>query len=228
MALSHPTILLWDIDGTLISGGGAGERALERTAREELGIEVSLADLDYHGRTDLRIGRMIFAYGKKDPSPEAITTFGQNYLQRLAEEMPRSSAARILPGIERILEHTRERAVNALLTGNLPEGRIIKLGHFNLNHHFVFGAFADHSEERDDLAWHALDLARQHVGGEIDLSRLVVIGDTPHDIRCGKLIGARTVAVATGSYSIAALAPHQPDLLLTDFSDPTSLDRFIS
>lgn len=228
MAFSHPTILFWDIDGTLICGGGAGERALERTAREHLGLTVRLADLDYHGRTDLRIARMIFNVADRNPSAGELHEFGLRYLDFLAEEMPRSTQARIHSGIPEILDHTRPRAVHALLTGNLPGGMRIKLGRFGLDSSFAFGSFADHSEERDDLAPHALNVARQHLQTPIDPARVVVIGDTPHDIRCGKIIGARTVGVATGSYSATALAEHAPDLVLENFADPTSLDSFLS
>jgi phosphoglycolate phosphatase-like HAD superfamily hydrolase len=93
------------------------------------------------------------------------------------------------------------------------------LRHHGLWHHFPFGAFADDSERRNDLGPHALRRAREHHGVEFAPKNVWIIGDTPHDIACGKVIGARTLAVATGDYGADELAAHAPCALLTDLTD---------
>ena len=227
---SPETILLWDIDGTLISGGGAGERALERTAQALLGQTIDLSTVDYHGRTDLRISRMLFEITGQNPSHEEIHHFGQHYLTLLEEEMGRSSKAHVKPGIERILAFYDEhpRAVQGLLTGNLVAGARIKLAPFSLFPFFSLGAFADHSEDRNELSLHALQLIRQNINPDFPPSSVVVIGDTPHDITCGQKIGARTVGVATGNYSASDLLQASPDAVFEDFSEPRVFENWVA
>ena len=206
-------ILLWDIDGTLISGGGAGERALEKTAREFLGKDIPIHSIDYHGRTDRRISRMFYEFKGHRPSDEEVMTFAARYLEILREEITVSPEAHIKPGVGEILPAVQDHPLFAqgLLTGNLPEGARIKLDHFKLWPFFPFGAFADHAEERNELAPHALRLVRERTAPDFPPERLIVIGDTPHDVTCGKHIGALTIAVATGHYTLRQLQEADPD-----------------
>ncbi|MCH8473783.1 MAG: HAD hydrolase-like protein [Opitutales bacterium] len=206
-------ILLWDIDGTLISGGGAGERALEKTGQEWLNQHIPLHTIDYHGRTDRRISRMLFEHTGHQPAENEVAAFTKRYLEILRREITNSPEAHVKPGILEILPliDQHPKLAQGLLTGNLPEGARIKLGHFDLWSFFPFGAFADHAEERNELAPHALRLVRQHFSSNFSPDHLIVIGDTPHDITCGKHIGALTVAVATGHYSLRQLQEASPD-----------------
>ena len=214
------TLLLWDIDGTLIDSGGAGERALKVALRNEFGLVDDLRWLDYFGRTDLWIARTILAHHGLETSPPFTQRFLEGYLKAVADEL-KNPRARTLPGIERILKivATHETCVQGLLTGNLERGARIKLGHFNLWDYFPFGAFADDSELRNDLGPHAVRRAAAHHAIEFAERNVWVIGDTPHDIECGKAIGARTLAVATGRHSAAQLAEHRPCAVLDDLSD---------
>jgi phosphoglycolate phosphatase-like HAD superfamily hydrolase len=117
----------------------------------------------------------------------------------------------------------KKDALVGLLTGNIRAGARIKLGHFGLFHHFVVGGYGDKHLCRDDVAREALAEVHNHLNGSFQLDRVWVIGDTPLDIRCARAIGARVAAVCTGWHRREELAAAQPDLLLTDLSDPKPL-----
>ena len=214
------TLLLWDIDGTLIDSGGAGERGLILSLRREFGLNDDLGWLEYFGRTDVWIARNILEHHFGRASSADIRRFLDGYLRGLSEEM-QNPRARVLPGVAEIIGHVGSRAdlAQGLLTGNLQRGAQIKLSHLDLWAPFPFGAFADDAEDRNELGPHALRRAHSHHGREFTPANVFVIGDTPHDIACGKAIGARTIAVATGRYSLEQLLAHGPTAALQDFSD---------
>ncbi|PTY03160.1 hydrolase [Opitutaceae bacterium EW11] len=214
------TLLLWDIDGTLIDSGGAGERALRVALEREFGIVDTLAWLDWAGRTDLWIARAILRHHGLSEDDTTATRYLDGYVAAVSEEMA-NPRARILPGVERILAHvaTHPGMAQGLLTGNLERGAKIKLGHFDLWRYFAFGAFADDHESRNELGPHALRRAAAHHRIPFAPDRTFVIGDTPHDIACGRAIGARTLAVATGKYSVDALKPFHATFVLPDLQD---------
>lgn len=214
-------LLLWDIDGTILASGGAGMRSLENSLSNILEFDVDLSDIDWAGRTDQWITQAIFAKYDVEPSPSLANRLIDAYLAELPNHLAQS--AQVLPGVrDRLAEAAaRPDVVQGLLTGNLERGAKIKLGHFDLWHHFPFGAFADDSAVRNDLGPHALRRAAAHADHQFNPSNVWIIGDTPHDIECGKVIGVRTLAVTTGHHTAAQLTPHQPDALLDDLSDET-------
>lgn len=217
-------ICLFDIDGTLLSSGGAGKAAMEEALPSAFGVNVMRHQVPFSGRTDRAIARDLFrAHGVED-SQENWQQFLGAYLQLLPDCLSRHNG-RVLPGIAALLEHLAGRtgAVVGLLTGNVRDGARLKLAHYGLYEHFAFGGFGDHHLERNDVAREALAAARNHVTGTIDLDRFWIIGDTPLDVRCARAIGARVAAVATGWHSTAELALEQPDLVLADLSDPAPL-----
>jgi phosphoglycolate phosphatase-like HAD superfamily hydrolase len=213
-------VLLFDIDGTLIYTGGAGKRAFVETLREAFGIEDTLEDIPFSGKTDPLIIREIFAKHEIEPSAGHFDLFLSRYvgcLQRLIAD-PRGI---VMPGIREILETCFEspRFLLGLLTGNIRRGAEIKLHHYRLYHYFSFGAFGDDHEDRTELARIAHERSRRQSSRDFRPEDLYVIGDTPRDIECGRAIGARTVAVATGKYSREELAQHQPDFGFADLAD---------
>ena len=214
------TLLLWDIDGTLIDSGGAGERGLQLALKREFGIEDKLGWLEYFGRTDVWIARTILVHHLGTATPENVKRFLDAYLQALAEEMS-NPHAHVLPGIAKIVGDIARRSdiAQGLLTGNLRRGAEIKLGHFGLWAPFPFGAFANDAEDRDELGPYALRRASAHHGVNFVPERVFVIGDTPHDIACGKAIGACTLAVATGRYTSERLRAHTPTAVFENFAD---------
>lgn len=213
-------LLLFDIDGTLLTSGGAGERALRLAFRDRFGIDDDLSSIEIAGRTDSGIVRQMLTAHRLPTTPENIAAFLDGYLHHLAQEIPRTPG-RLLPGILPLLDALQPRAdiVLALLTGNLARGAEIKLRHYGVWHYFEFGAFADDHHDRNQLGPFAQARAREQRGLEFPPERIFVLGDTPHDIACARAIGAKTIAIATGKFSRPELAEHAPDFLFDDLAD---------
>lgn len=218
------TLLLWDIDGTLILSGGAGERALVAALHHEFGVLGTLEDIEVAGRTDPWIARRVLAKFSVPDTPANIAKYLDGYLRALPGELA-NPHARVLPGVRNLLSAIARRPdfAQGLLTGNLRRGAEIKLRHHELWTHFDVGAFADDSEQRNELGPHAIRRAVKRHAMEFPADRVVVIGDTPHDIACGKIIGARTVGVATGRYSVEELRAHHPTAVFADLSDTAAV-----
>jgi phosphoglycolate phosphatase-like HAD superfamily hydrolase len=219
-------LLLFDIDGTLITSGGAGEAALKDAMRSRFGVEEDLAGIILAGATDARIARELLEKHGIAVSPENVAALLDAYLGHLSDRIGRHDG-KLLPGIVPLLNvlSQREDAVLALLTGNVSRGAEIKLTHYGVWDFFEFGAFADDHHDRNELGKFARARALERHGEEFPPARIYVIGDTPKDIECGRAIGACTVAIATGHYSAAELKDHSPDFLFEDLSDT---DRVVS
>jgi len=217
---SSRRLFLFDIDGTLITSGGAGESALIQAMASRFGVAEDLTGIALAGATDARIAVALLEKHGLPASPENTTALLDSYLHHLARSMPRHPG-RVLPGILPLLDALKQHpdAVLALLTGNMVRGAEIKLGHYGVWDYFEFGAFADDHHDRNELGKFARARATEKHGVHFDPSRIFVIGDTPRDIECGRAIGAKTVAIATGNYGKGSLAEHAPDFLFEDFRD---------
>lgn len=217
---SERKLLLFDIDGTLITSGGAGEAALKKAMRERFGVTEDLAGITLAGATDSLIARALLGKHDLPISPENMAALLESYLSHLPDMMPQHRG-RLLPGIVDLLDRLKscETFTLALLTGNLRRGAEIKLTHYGVWSYFEFGAFADDHHDRNELGHFARSRALDHHGIEFPADRIYVIGDTPRDIECGRAIGAKTVAIATGNYPVDALAEHTPDFLFADLGD---------
>ena len=226
--IAMKTLVLWDIDGTLTLSGGAGMQALDAALQREfrVGAPSPTQGIDVAGRTDTWIMRQIFSRIGLPDSADNLARLLQSYLVELPGAL-KNPDTRILPGVSAALGALAARGdcAQALLTGNVERGARIKLTHHGLSHFFPFGAFADDSERRNDLGPVALRRAREHHGVEFAPERVFVIGDTPHDIACGKVIGAQTIAVATGRYSAEELRAETPTVVFEDLSDTPALLR---
>jgi phosphoglycolate phosphatase len=214
------TLVLFDIDGTLLTSGGAGEKALRLALKDRFGCDDDLSQIEIAGRTDSGIARQIFARHGLEKSVENLARFYDGYLHYLEQELGRTRGY-LLPGILELLEALRRRAdvALALLTGNLSRGAQLKLTHYGVWEFFEFGAFADDHHDRNQLGRYALKRGLEKYGVEFAPERTFVLGDTPHDIDCGRAFGAKTIAIATGSYPREALERHRPDFLFDDLSD---------
>jgi phosphoglycolate phosphatase-like HAD superfamily hydrolase len=217
-------LYLFDIDGTLITSGGAGETSFREAVEEICGGLAPLEGVNFAGNTDTGIAREVLVAAGMEPSEKNVMSMLDAYLSRLADRMHRHQG-RLLPGITPLLERMRERpdCVLALLTGNLAAGAEVKLTHYGVWHYFDFGAYADDHHVRNELGPVAQARALELHGESFTPDRIYVIGDTPRDIECGKAFGAVTVAVATGHYSPEELASHHPNFLFDDFSDPDAV-----
>ena len=213
-------LLLFDIDGTLVNTGGAGVESLKRTVHNRFGTRDDLHDIEIAGKTDRAIIRDILCKYQIEPREENIASFAEDYIDGLPLSLSRSRG-RVLPGIEHLLERLKphRHIVLALLTGNLQQGARLKLQHYGLWDFFEFGAFADDHHDRNQLGAFAKERAQRRHGHDFDAADIDVIGDTNHDIACGKAFGARTVAVATGSWPRERLQACAPDFLFDDLAD---------
>ena len=217
-------LYLFDIDGTLITSGGAGETSYREAVTEFCGSLTPLEGLNFAGNTDTGLARTILSVAGMEPSQENVMALLDSYLGKLGERIHRHEG-RLLPGIIALLDRMKERpdCVLALLTGNLAAGAEVKLTHYGVWHYFGFGAYADDHHLRNELGPVAQARAFEEHGEDFPPERIYVIGDTPRDIECGKAFGAVTVGVATGKYSREELASHDPDFLFDDFSDPDAV-----
>lgn len=205
-------ILFWDIDGTLVDTDRAGMYAWLQALEEEYGDPIDLEGLDTAGLTDVRIAEVVIQqlWGEGDDDLERAGRLLSRYEQLLPEWLVKRVEGSVLPGVRAILDASMERddVDLALLTGNIAGGAEAKLRHYDLWGYFSFGAFADGITDRRRVARGALAEARRRHRDAID--GVYVIGDTDHDIDCGKAIGARTIAVGTGPFSAAELEAHDP------------------
>jgi phosphoglycolate phosphatase len=213
-------LLLFDIDGTLIHSGGAGVHALKSAFKERFGVDDDLHDIEIGGMTDSGIVVSILTKHKIPATNENVSAFLDSYVHFLSQELPRRKG-KLLPGVLELLQRLKSRPhlVLALLTGNVSRGAQLKLEHYGVWHFFEFGAFADDHRDRNRLGPFARARAKERHGREFSASEIDVIGDTPRDIACGKALGARTIAVATGTWSRDNLANYEPDFLIDDLSD---------
>lgn len=212
-------LLLFDIDSTLVATLGAGVQALQQIIERRYGVRDDLSDIEIAGRTDTTIARSILLKYNVEPTPENLQALLDEYLIGLEQLLPKLEG-RVLPGIREILERMKPRPdrVLGLLTGNLRRGAELKLTRYGLWTFFEFGAFADDHYDRNRLGAFARQRAQEKHGHDFDAAQIDVIGDTGHDVACGKAFGARTIAVATGSWSRERLNSCGPDFLFDDFS----------
>ena len=228
MIMKEPDkLLLWDIDGTIIATQGAGEAAMDLAMLEVFGINGRLNDIDYSGRTDPLLGRMVCEHYGVAKTPEKISAFVDSYVRNLASILEQKPAT-LLPGME-VLEilGNRQDCLQGLMTGNVRAGGKCKLRSVNAWQYFQFGSFADNCFDRNELGPKALKLASQQFGVVFAPDQVFVIGDTPRDIECGKVISAQTIGVATGKYSVEELDEAGADYVFEDLSDTVAfLDVF--
>jgi phosphoglycolate phosphatase-like HAD superfamily hydrolase len=212
-------LLLWDIDSTLVNTGAAGQHALVRATVERFG-DSDLSGVEIAGRTDRAIAHQILEKFGEPVTDQNVDAFLDRYVALLPEELPRRNG-RVLPGIRELLEDLARQSdkILGLLTGNLQRGARLKLEHYDLWQFFPFGAFADDHHDRNALGPCAVRRAVEHAACTFSPEQVDVIGDTGHDIACGKAFGARTIAVATGSWSRARLSEHAPDFLFDDLAN---------
>ncbi len=225
-AESH-RLVLFDIDGTLLSAGRVARdsilNALE-SAYEGWRISAEHRDrerFDFSGKTDPQIVRELVT---DQIGAQRCETDLSRALELYLAELERAMTPECVvpkPGVSALLEELARdpRVTLALLTGNLERGARLKLAPPDYNRYFPFGAFGSDSADRYELPRVAVARAREATGRLFERKSIVVVGDSVHDIGCGRLLGVRSVAVATGPTRPERLAAENPDALLADFSD---------
>ncbi len=221
-------LLLFDVDGTLVLTGGAGMRGMDRAFQEIYGIAGAFRGVHLAGRTDPGILADAMAQAGVSAGDGAEARFQDVYFRMLQDEVNRPAPEGsddptvwrrfkgVYPGVRETLDALADRddVVLALLTGNYTRAAEIKLGYFDLWRYFKFGAYGEDAVERWQLVHVALDRARAIGHAEVALSDVLVIGDTPLDVIAAQKAGVRSLAVATGGFSVEALEQAGADLVV--------------
>ena len=216
-------LILFDIDGTLVLTGRAGMRAMNRACEQIVGHANALNGVAVAGRTDWIILHDVMANHGLSLDDVRLEQLRSLYITHLAEEILRAGEGvkDIMPGVRELLDRLRGRSDIALglLTGNFEDGARIKLEHFDLWKYFAVGAFGGDSADRNALVPVAVRRARERGIADVPVSRVLVIGDTPHDVACAHAVGAVAVGVATGGYTVDQLRETRADYVFEDLRD---------
>ena len=216
-------LVLFDVDGTLITSRGAGRRAMRTALERVFGAAGGIDAYDLRGRTDTRIVHDVMGALGWEPArvKERLDDFFEAYLAGLAAEIGDGRHVVSLPGVGAVVERVAQApdAVPGLVTGNIEEGARIKLLPTGLWPHFRVGAYGSDHMDRRRLPGLAARRAHALVGHAFAPADVVVIGDTPHDIDCARAFGAVAVAVTTGQYTRDELLAERPDHLFDDLGD---------
>ena len=217
-------LVLFDIDGTLLRGDGSARRAFEGSLAQVFGSAPD-PSVHYDGKTDPQIARELMRLaGHDDAAIDArLEDAIAGYLERLRREVSNGTRHfEALPGVEALLDalEPRDDVVLGLLTGNVADGAAVKLACAGIEiDRFRVNAFGSDHESRPELPRVAQRRARDLLGHDFEGDAIVVVGDTPADIHCARSVGARTLAVATGRYSVDDLAAHAPTTVLPDLTE---------
>lgn len=214
-------LILFDVDGTLLSGGPAKE-AFHEALLETFGTAGPIEAWEFSGKTDPQIARELLLAAGIEPGEidRGFPRLWDRYLEKLESRLS-GDPTRILPGVAAVLEGLAPRAEVGLglVTGNLVRGAELKLGAAGIRTSFPVGAFGSDHEARNELPGIALRRARDHWGFRVRPEDAVVVGDTPRDVECGRHHGTRTVAVATGRFGVEELTGTGADRVLENLDD---------
>jgi phosphoglycolate phosphatase-like HAD superfamily hydrolase len=225
----NPTLVLFDIDQTLLHSGGAGFRALTRAFMDLTGISDGFRTISYDGKTDPQIVREALSHHSLSFDRSMVAALFERYLTYLPQEMA-ASPAQLKPGVPHILDlaKSKDALFLGVLTGNVESGARIKLARFDLNRYFEVGAFGSDHEDRNLLLPIAVERLRRIKGVSVRYEDCVIVGDTPLDVQCAHAYRARCIAVATGRYSFRELERAAADLVVADLSGAERIVEWIA
>jgi phosphoglycolate phosphatase-like HAD superfamily hydrolase len=213
--------VLFDIDGTLISTGGASDRAWKRAFKELQDVDVDVPAVTGKGVPDPQVGRVVFekAVGR-EPTQEEADALMRRRLDHLPEEVENSPGFKVQDCVVELLDKLIDDGLLlGLTTGNVEEAAHIKLQRANLNRYFSFGGYGSDSPDRTELTKKALERADLVSGDSLDLGRCFSCGDTPRDVEAGHGAGIRVVGVATGEFTVEELQEGGADAAITSFCE---------
>jgi phosphoglycolate phosphatase-like HAD superfamily hydrolase len=221
--MTDPQAVLFDIDGTLISTGGAGARSWRYAFDELYGIPADIGEFTDAGMTDPTVARLTFkAAVGHDPTPRELATVMAAYLDRIPYEVDNSEKYRVLDGAEELLKKLgREKGMLlGITTGAVEAAAHIKLSRAGFNRYFPFGGYGSDSGDRIELTKCALARGERLLGEALDPKQVLVVGDTPKDLDAAHGAGCVAVGVATGHYSREQLEEAGADVVLDSLRDP--------
>ena len=223
-------VAFFDIDGTLMTGGPA-KNAFCGAMIDTFGTVGNVEEVSFGGKTDPQIARelLVGIDYSVDLIEERFPSLWHSYTERLADELTQCPM-QVLPGVHELLNILKRMDVVGvgLLTGNIARGAQLKLDSAGLTEHFVLGSYGSDHEEREHLSRIALQRARDMWNPALCPEHTVVIGDTPRDVDCGLAIGARTLAVATGSFSSSQLAKAGANRVVIDLTDTDEIVSYLA
>lgn len=203
--MSDPAVkaVLFDVDGTLLTTGGAGAVAWSKAFVDVHGVPVDIEKVTESGMTDSDVAAAsLKSILNRDPTAEEIQAVTRPYLEYLPDAVKNSEKYRIEPGIVPLLERLQsEGYLLGVTTGNIEPAARIKLSRGDLNRFFDFGGFGSDSRIRSELTMKAVERGIEASGGKLALEDFIAIGDTPRDVEAGHTIGIRVVGVATGHFT---------------------------
>ena len=200
-------ILLFDIDGTLVSTGGAGAVAWKQAFQELHGIPADINQFTDAGMTDPDVGAQTFeAVLHRTPTAHELAQLIQRRLEHLPEAVAASEGYQVLPGVpQRLRQLSRDGHLLGIITGNGDGAAHIKLQRGDLNRWFTFGAYAAAGLDRAGIVREAVERGESILGQDVPNAEIYVVGDTPRDVDAAHAVGCTAIGVATGHYDVAAL-----------------------
>jgi phosphoglycolate phosphatase-like HAD superfamily hydrolase len=223
-------VLLFDIDGTLVTTGGVGRRAVERAFGRQHGRPEACSQIRFDGMTDRSITRLGLEAIGVHPSDEAIEALLATYVAELQAELRISTREqyRVHSGVHEAIAAAAERGMAlGLGTGNIEEGARLKLEHVDLYRHFSFGGFGSDHELRVELIRRGAERGAAQLGRPLVECRVLVIGDTPKDVDAARGIGAESLGVGTGSFTAQQLREHGATYAFDDLAAPGALNALL-
>ncbi len=229
MSGGRPTILLIDVDGTLVLTGGAGRRAMDRGFAQVVGRSDACDGFSLAGMTDRAIARAGLRACGADQTEAAIDQVLTAYLAALQDELVRATNYRVLDGVFDLLAAASQWPATAigLGTGNMQQGARLKLAHGNLWHWFAFGGFGCDAEDRATLVRKGAERGAAALGAPVDHCAVWVIGDTPLDVKAARDNGFYCLAVASGGADLATLSACRPDLAVATLADSSVISTLL-
>jgi phosphoglycolate phosphatase len=219
--VDKPSVVLFDVDETLVHTGGSGARSWRAAFEKIYGIPADIGEHTSAGETDPQVAAETFkGVLKRDPESHELAMLYAQYLLHLSEDIWTSAQYRVLPGVENTLKSLGDAGVTLGLVSGAMEGAArTKLMPANLNRFFVFGAYGSDSPERPELTKLAIQSASRLYGG-ITPDKVFVVGDTPLDVAAAQGAGAVSVGVATGRYSVEDMIGAKADHVLGSLESP--------
>ena len=214
--------VIFDVDGTLLSTGGAGGRAWDAAARRLYGRPADITEFTDTGMTDPEVGAEVFKYVReREPSAEELAELILNYLWFIPDMVQGSEGYEVLPGARETLERLNEQRVPVgIVTGAVEASSHVKLGRGQLNALLQFGGFGSDAPARPDIVRAAIAKAERFVGRSLVPEECLVVGDTPKDVEAAQAVGCPSLAVASHKFTREQLAATNPTHLIDALTEP--------
>jgi phosphoglycolate phosphatase len=216
------SLILFDVDGTLLDTGGAGARSWSWAFEHVFNVQADIGKHSNAGMTDPVVARSTFTeVMDREPTPAELARLMSAYLSVLPDYVAASEGYRVLPGVVELLARLAKADIlMGITSGALEAGAHAKLGRAKLNHYFLVGGYGSDSEDRVELTHCAIRRGERLLSRPLEGAEVAVVGDTPLDISAAQGVGVVSVGVATGRYDVAELKAANADHVLASLAEP--------